>query len=221
MEKFLHKILTFIYNVSDLSLINYIKINIVRKNTYRRHGIFIPFKHSKLQIHNSAIIELNGRFKLNSQKIKGSKIESYFIADENSKLVVNGSFEAYYGADIKIFKNATLSVGSGFMNAGSQIRCQEKISIGNNVAIARQVIIMDNDAHKILFSDGSENEITKPVIIGNNVWIGANAIILKGVTIANNSIVAAGAVVTKDVPTNSIVAGVPAKVISNHVVKWE
>ena len=54
---------------------------------------------------------------------------------------------------------------------------------------------------------------TKPVVIGDDVWIGANAVILPGVTIGRHVVVAAGAVVTKDVPENTIVAGVPAKVI--------
>ena len=54
---------------------------------------------------------------------------------------------------------------------------------------------------------------TRPVVIGDDVWIGANAVILPGVTIGRHVVVAAGAVVTKDVPKNTIVAGVPAKVI--------
>jgi acetyltransferase-like isoleucine patch superfamily enzyme len=54
---------------------------------------------------------------------------------------------------------------------------------------------------------------TSPVVIGNDVWIGANAVILPGVTIGSHAVVAAGAVVTKDVPGNCIVAGVPAKII--------
>ena len=54
---------------------------------------------------------------------------------------------------------------------------------------------------------------TKPVMIGDDVWIGANAVILPGVTIGKHCVVAAGAVVTKDVPDNSLIAGVPAKLI--------
>jgi hypothetical protein len=55
--------------------------------------------------------------------------------------------------------------------------------------------------------------IAKPVKIGNNVWVGAHATILQGVTIGDNAIIAAGAVVAKDVPANVIVGGVPAKII--------
>ena len=55
--------------------------------------------------------------------------------------------------------------------------------------------------------------LTKPIVIGRNAWIGANATILAGVKVGENAIVAAGAVVSKDVPANTIVGGVPAKVI--------
>lgn len=55
--------------------------------------------------------------------------------------------------------------------------------------------------------------IAKPVTIGNDVWMGANVVVLPGVTIGDNVVIAAGAVVTKDVPSNTLVAGVPAKKI--------
>ena len=58
-----------------------------------------------------------------------------------------------------------------------------------------------------------------PIVIGKNVWIGANATIVPGVTIGNGSIIAAGAVVTKDVPENVVVGGVPAKIIKTVVTE--
>ena len=102
------------------------------------------------------------------------------------------------------------------MNAFVQIICAKKIRIGKDVIIARDVIIRDTDGHKIL---DRTHEKDKEVIIGDHVWIGTRAIIMKGVNIGNGSIVAAGAIVTKDVPPNCIVAGVPAKVIKNNI-KW-
>lgn len=62
--------------------------------------------------------------------------------------------------------------------------------------------------------------MTAPINIGNHVWIGLRAIILKGVTIGDGAVIAAGAVVTNNVPANSVVAGVPARVMSENV-NWE
>ena len=64
-----------------------------------------------------------------------------------------------------------------------------------------------------VFTAPEQGVSTQPVVIGDDVWIGANAVILPGVTIGRHCVVAAGAVVTKDVPDNTVVGGVPAKII--------
>lgn len=136
---------------------------------------------------------------------------------ENSEINVQNSFSIFSGHHIILMKNARLNLGSGYINRNLKIRCFKEISIGNNVAISENVTIWDTDAHSII---GKEAEMTQPVKIGNNVWIGTNVTILKGVTIADGVIIAAGAVVTKDIPENCLAAGIPAKVIKEHV-KWK
>ena len=89
------------------------------------------------------------------------------------------------------------------------------VSIGNNVNLAQGITVTAlnhnfDDATKRIDEQGVS---TKPVVIGNDVWIGANVVVLPGVTIGSHCVVAAGAVVTKDVPDRTLVAGVPAKVI--------
>jgi acetyltransferase-like isoleucine patch superfamily enzyme len=93
-----------------------------------------------------------------------------------------------------------------------------EIEIGNDVSIAHGVTIMSTDhIYNNLFIPIKDQGVRpSKVIINSNVWIGAKATILSGTTISNGSIVAAAAVVTKDVPQNSIVAGIPAKVIKKR-----
>ena len=89
------------------------------------------------------------------------------------------------------------------------------VTIGSHVNLAQGITVTALN-HNFNISDKRIDEqgvSTSPVTIGDDIWIGANAVILPGVTIGNHSVVAAGAVVTKDVPPHSLVAGVPAKII--------
>lgn len=142
---------------------------------------------------------------------------SYLSIGADASIAVAGSFSIGDNAYVIVRKNASLRIGSGYINSNAQIVCNESVTLGNGVAIADGVLIRDCDDHDIQY-EGYEK--TAPVVIGNRVWIGQRAVILKGVTIGDNAIVAAGSVVTKDVPANTIVAGVPARVIRENVT-WK
>ncbi|MFB6363167.1 acyltransferase [Paenibacillus elgii] len=102
-----------------------------------------------------------------------------------------------------------------YINRRSEIMTKNKVSIGSDCAISWDVSIMDTDFHAI---DGQPD--TAPVTIGNNVWIGCKAVILKGVSIGDGAVIAAGSVVTKDIPPRCVAAGVPAKVIK-EIKEWK
>lgn len=95
---------------------------------------------------------------------------------------------------------------------GTVVSARHEITIGDQCAISWNCTIIDNDMHEILYGKDtpSARTIDPAVRIGNHVWIGAQAIILKGVSIGENSVVAAGAIVTRDVPSHTLVAGAPA-----------
>lgn len=115
------------------------------------------------------------------------------------------------------------------LGKGSTIRALECVSIGSYTAIADNVVISDNGNHPIdpvfrrkMKEDALDGDMRlwkhsehAPIVIGENVWICEGARINRGVCIGDNAIVAAGAIVTKDVPANTIVAGIPAKVIKS------
>ena len=88
------------------------------------------------------------------------------------------------------------------------------ITIGNNVHITEGVRFITHDGGTLLYRDKVPDlEITKPIIIGDNVYIGNNVLLLPGVTVGSNVIIGAGAVVSRDIPDNSLAVGVPARVI--------
>lgn len=105
-----------------------------------------------------------------------------------------------------------------FINMGCKFQDQGGIFIGDGALIGHNVVLATLNHARSPEDRGTM--IPAPIHIGNRVWIGSNATILPGVTVGDGAIVAAGAVVTRDVPENTIVAGVPAKVI-RHVNEEE
>ena len=198
----------------------FLYVNIIRKNTkinIRRFHLFIPTRYCCVEFDKTAKLALNGIFTLGLKRVRKSKLETRLSVGQNAKITVNEGFNVQAGSDIIVLNDASLTLNGGFCNEGVQITCSKSIAIGKGCAIARDVIIRDYDAHRLV---NSSHEVAKDVYIGEHVWIGTRAIILKGVTIGDGVIVAAGAVVTKDVPSHCLVAGVPAKVIRENV-EWE
>jgi len=127
--------------------------------------------------------------------------------------------------------NGSAVVGDFTLLNGAMVMAEDRIEIGSHCLISWNVGIADSDFHPLepaqrlidaqalapFYKDRPPRPKleTRPVKIGNNVWIGMHAIILKGVTIGENSVVAAGAVVTKSVPANAVVAGNPAVVVKS------
>jgi acetyltransferase-like isoleucine patch superfamily enzyme len=122
-------------------------------------------------------------------------------------------------------EHAIISIGQRVFINGSIIAAA-KIEIGDDVMISWGVTVVDHNSHSVSFSHRANDVINwrvgkkdwthvkvAPVIIGDKVWIGLNALILKGVTIGEGAVVGAGAVVTKDVPAWTIVGGNPARII--------
>lgn len=146
-----------------------------------------------------------------------------------SKVSIGGKFIAcsspYYNS-IGVIQKVTikalmpeseLTIGSNVGMSGAVISCALKITIGNNILIGSGVLITDSDAHGIspIHRENPNKILKKPVVIENDVFIGARSIILKGVTIGVGSVIGAGSVVARDVEPYSIVAGNPAQKVGD------
>lgn len=132
---------------------------------------------------------------------------------ETNTMILSGS---YFTAS----NNAVISIGKNcYISQEVKINSRCGISIGNNVLVGYQTMIMDYDGHTIIYSSGKTNE-NKPIVINDNVWIGCRVTILKGITIGSGSIIAANSCVVSNVPPNTMVAGNPAKVIKENI-SWK
>ena len=121
-------------------------------------------------------------------------------------------------ACIFITHGGTINIGNNVGMSSPCLWIKESLTIGNNVNIGGNCIIMDNDVHQIDHLERRSNKgdvKSSPVIIEDDAWLGANVIVLKGVTIGARSIIGAGSVVTKSIPADCIAAGNPCKVIKN------
>jgi tetrahydrodipicolinate N-acetyltransferase len=106
----------------------------------------------------------------------------------------------------------TFGHGTNVNGLGTKLLCAREIMIGAFCTFSWDVQVLDNDFHALTV-DGVEQPSAAPVRIGDRVWLGTRAVVLKGVTIGDGAVVAAGAVVTRDVPAGAVVGGLPATVI--------
>jgi acetyltransferase-like isoleucine patch superfamily enzyme len=114
--------------------------------------------------------------------------------------------------EIVSYDRAQISIGDRtFINYGASITAYEKVAIGSDCLLGHNLRVMDCNEHGL--EQRNTIPAAAPVTIGDRVWIGANVIILPGVSIGHGSAIGAGSVVTKDIPVNVIAAGNPARVL--------
>ena len=157
-------------------------------------------------------------------RMRFNKCGKYFRAEEKIRILKKNSYISV-GRKVQFHREVKLSAWGDKQQSRiiigdntsigdrTEIHAGSKIEIGNGCNIAWDVCIMDRDYHK--FNSDAEN--ISPVKIEDNVWIGCNSIVLKGVTIGEGAVIAAGSIVTQNVPTNCLAAGNPAKIIKQDV----
>ena len=158
-----------------------------------------------------------------------AQIFRHLRSRKSNAIVIGKHVSCYAGCSFAVGENGRCTIGDFTLLNGALIMVEEKIDMGSHCLISWNVGIADSDFHPLeptqrlidaqalapFFKDRPARPKLKtaPVRIADNVWIGMNAVILKGVTIGENSVIAAGSVVTKSVPPNVVVAGNPAVVV--------
>ena len=184
------------------------------KELIRTEGRVEGFSEAHKVMHEASLraqkitMEMNNRFHTREELVELMSELTNTSVDHS--FVLFPPFTTDFGQNITLGKNVTINSGCRFQDQGG-------IIIGNGALIGHNVVMAtinhDEDPTK------RASMTFKPIVIEDNVWIGAQSSILQGVTIGYGSIVAAGAVVTKDVPPLTIVGGVPAKIIKKIQVQ--
>lgn len=180
------------------------------KNIFERllNGVAVPFNDPEyFKIGDACthtrklLVKLNNEPDLDKARTLLNDITASQI-DETTTIF--SPFQINYGKNTKIGKNVFINFDCTFLDLGG-------ITIEDNVMLAPKVSLL-SEGHPIAPQD-RQTLTTGKIHIKQNAWIGANATILQGVTIGENSVVAAGAIVSKDVPDNTVVGGIPAKIL--------
>jgi maltose O-acetyltransferase len=110
--------------------------------------------------------------------------------------------------------DGVLDIGArSFVNYGTSLSAMLLVKIGPRCQIGTYCLLMDNDFHRVEPERRLERPESAPIVLEENVWLGARVVVMSGVTIGEGSVIGAGSVVTRDIPARTIAAGVPAKVI--------
>jgi acetyltransferase-like isoleucine patch superfamily enzyme len=177
----------------------------------RRRGLDL-YPRTRLRVRAGGRLEITGSLALGRTYPGGRHYASHTTV-RGGTLRVTGRFAIHTDHRVWINEGAVLTLGSGYINAGLNLSCFGAITIGDDCAIAEDVTIRDADNHHI----DRDRPDRASIVIGDHVWIGTGATVLKGVTIGDGAVIAAGAVVTDDVAAHTLVGGVPARVIRTDV----
>ncbi len=163
---------------------------------------------------------------LSAPAVRGS---NRFIAEAGADIQLSPGSVWEIGTDVYLRRDFTahvtgeLRIGDGvFFNRGCYIAANDRVTIGAHSMFGERASVHDSD-YPLDFRAGRriETMTRSPVTIGDNVWIGANAVVLKGVTIGDGAVIAAGAIVNRDVPPDCVAAGVPARVLRSTLSTGE
>lgn len=150
-----------------------------------------------------------------TDKVEREAILDKLFPDHKDGLYIQGSVNVDYGKFTHIGKEFFANFNFTVLDGGS-VTIGDNVMCGPNVTLATPIHpLLPSQRNPHQQADGSQAalEYSKPITIGNNCWLASNVVVCAGVTISDNCVIGAGSVVTKDIPSDSLAVGVPAKVI--------
>lgn len=204
----------------SISMFQFIYYNFLCKCVKRDKGTYIvPNRGTRIELHPTAQIVLHGHLFLNENKYPRSRAECYLRLRSNAVMTVEGTVGLMYHGTVEVHKNAQLTIGTCLIQSGAVIICAYKMSIGNHCLFARMCYISDSDHHRIVNEALEITNYPRETILGDNVWIGIKATVMKGARIKSGSVIGANAVVGGKVKEHSFMMNEPARAFAK--VYWQ
>ncbi len=161
------------------------------------------------------------RYLLLRARFRNLRVRPFFV-HRRSDIKIGPEAHVEFGHSVRFMQDFTghfygnVTIGNNvYFNRGCYVSIYERLSVGDNCLFGENVSI--HDMNYVLARDrkpiASRGFMTAPIVIGNNVWVGAKVTIVQGVHIGDNAVIGANAVVTHDVPADHIAAGIPARVL--------
>ena len=206
------------FGFHPISFIKHVKLNGLKRVLVWRQVLNVS---GKAIVENKGVLEItDGVLKLGGRYYYAREpYTSGLGIKKGGRMIVRGNTQFVYGADIEVFSGALLEIeGGGGFNVGATIVCGDHIKIGKGAMAGRHVTIRDNNGGHWMNLPGYKD--TKPVEIGDHVWLCEGCTIMPGVKIGAGAVVGAKSVVFTNVPANSLVVGNPAEVVCDNV-EWK
>jgi acetyltransferase-like isoleucine patch superfamily enzyme len=192
--------------IKQVDVIQFLYLNYFCRSVIRSdRSKVIPYRHAVIDLDPSSRIHLSrGDLEIGGDLLKGSKAETFLRLRENSVWISEGGCHFSYGSTFELLGGAKVHSGYMTMNTGSSIVCAAEMELGQDLMIARNVVVYDSDFHPIRNEKGERINPPSRVRIGAHVWIGTGTIILKGSEIGDNCVIAAGSRVSGKVESGSL-----------------
>lgn len=202
--------------VLSINLFKFTYYNFLCRRVVRDKGKYIfPQWNSCIEFSKSARINLRGSLYLNQNRYPGSRAECYLRLRDGAVLTVTGTVSLMYNGTIEVHKNAELQIGACTVQSSAVIVCAYKMTLGQGCLFARMSYISDSDHHRILDEDGNITNYPRETVIGDHVWVGVKATVMKGAKIKNGTVIGAGSLVGGRVKEHQFLMAEPARAFSD------
>lgn len=188
-------------NIVQFFYLNYFCKNVIRKDKSK----IIPYKHAVIELDKDSKIYLeNGDIEAGCDRLKKSKAETLICLKKGARWNSGGGCKISYGCTIHLLPNSVFESKYFTINCNSVIVVSKNVTLGDDVMISRNVVIYDSDFHQILDEKKRVMNPSKPVKIGDHVWLGVNVTILKGAEIGSGCVIGARTLVNGTVEAHCI-----------------